>query len=627
MRHFVTIFPGDDDGRAPERPCGPGWRYHPPMVLLLLACADPAPAPEPVAFCDGPVRFRFAPGEELAVFPDDHWTVPADTPTGRRVAIDAAALPDSDDLGSFVAIYDDLSTLDGWGLTAGMWFQADGPLPPAPEVRVMAAGEDWPVDVSFTDDGQTLVLLPRRPLPPATEVTAVVLTDPEAADCLAPAEHTRALLDPATPSPPPEAARHQAALAALGEPPERVAAMTVFTTQSATRLSERVAAIVAEQIVPTGTAGCVDEGRWRTCEAWIEAADFRADDHVVPPDSEGEVLGSYVLPVRVWLPDRGEAPWPTVLCGHGLGGDRNQCRMMAEIAAERDPPVAVVAVDAVEHGDHPERTEAELSVLEDLMILAISVDPPGLDARRLRDNFRQSAWDKLQLSRAIALGFDADGDGAADLDPERVAYVGVSLGALMGPEPMALDRRFDGGVLLVGGGRVASIISDSPTFGVLVDLMRPPGASDGEVDRFFPLLQTVIDAGDPAVWAARVVGDRLDGASPPSVLNGMVFEDQIVPNSTNEALARALALPGVGTEEWPVADLAFAPGPLSGNLAGGATGGTVQFTWVQEVDGGEWVAATHDDLHESATGQDLFVPFLAAVLAGETPVIESPARP
>ncbi len=598
------------------------------MLALLLACAEPAPVgAEPLPFCDGPTHFVWDVDGALDVFPDDHRTVAADTPTGRRVDLDPVTHPFlAESAEGFANIYTDLSTLDGWGLSAGMWFRADAALPVVPPVvRVVADGVDWPVDVSFTDEGATLMLLPRRPLPPATEVTVVVTTDPADPQCLAPSPHLRDLLDPSAPAPPEQAPRYQVALAALGVDPVDVAAMSVFTTQSATVVSELVAADVVGRDYTFVPGGCVDGPTWRQCDGAVSVQDYRDPDHLVPPDSAGEPLASYDLPTRVWLPSTGTAPWPTVLCGHGLGGDKGQCSVLADLAGPRG--FAVLAVDAVEHGEHPGRTEAGLSILDDLMILAIEIDPPGLNGRRLRDNFRQSAWDKLQVLRAIEAGLDADGDGSADLDPDHLAYVGVSLGAIMGPEPMALTDRFAGGVLLVGGSRIASIIRDSPTFSVLVDLMRPAGTSDGDVERFFPVLQTVIEAGDPGTWAPHVAADRLDGGPPLSLLDAMAWQDQIVPNSTNEALARAFGVPGVGSEEWPVADLSFVAGPVSGNLDGGATGGTVQFAEVQEVEGGAWVPATHDNLHESWTGQAEILAFLEPLLAGQTPVIAEPERP
>lgn len=602
------------------------------MLLLLLACgpaaddpADDTGAP-PVAFCASETHFLWDLEGALNVFPDDHRTIDAYTSTGLRVHLDTADNPFlSEYPQGFVEIFDDLSTLDGWGLSSALWFQADGVLPALPEVRVYAAGQEWPVQLSTTDEGKTLMALPLWPLPEATEVAAVVLTDPSAPDCLAPAQHTRDLLDPSVAAPPEQAGRYQAALAAMGIAPEQVAAMTVFTTQSATAFSRAVAADVSRRDYSFVAGGCTDQGAWRRCDGVVTVQDYRAADHIVPPDSSGTPYDSYDLPTRVWLPPTGTPPYPVVVCGHGLGGNRGQCDTMARIGAPEG--IAVVAVDAVEHGDHPGRTDADLSILDDLMILAISVNPPGLDARRLRDNFRQSAWDKLQVVRAIEAGADVDGDGAIDLDAAHLGYVGVSLGAIMGPEPMALTDAFDGGVLIVGGGRISSIISDSPTFGVLVDLMRPPETTDGDVDRFFPVLQTVIDAGDPIVYAPHLVGDRLAGDAAPSVLSVMAFEDQIVPNSTNEALSRALRLPGVGSEEWAVPGLTFGPGPVSANLASGATGGVVEFAYVQDQEGGEWVAAEHDNLHDSATGTALMLPFLRPLLAGEPPVIPEPERP
>ena len=83
----------------------------------------------------------------------------------------------------------------------------------------------------------------------------------------------------------------------------------------------------------------------------------------------------------------------------------------------------------------------------------------------------------------------------------------------------------------------------------------------------------------------------------------------------------------MGSELWEVPDLSFAPGPVSGNLPSGATGGTLQYAEVQESVGGAWVTAEHDNLHESVTGQDEILAFLLPLLTGQTPVILEPERP
>jgi hypothetical protein len=247
----------------------------------------------------------------------------------------------------------------------------------------------------------------------------------------------------------------------------------------------------------------------------------------------------------------------------------------------------------------------------------------------LRDNWRQSAWDKLQAVRAIEAGFDADGDGDTDLDASRMVYVGVSLGAIMGPELLALSGAFRGALLSVGGGRTAHIIPDSTLFSPIIDVMAPEGTTPGDVDRFFPLLQTLVDPGDAMVWAPHVLGARLDDAASPQVLGQFALNDEIVPNSANDALFRALGVPGVGREIWPVAGVEFVPGPLIGNLPSGGTAGVQQFDFVTDDDEPEAgpVPATHDNVTVSVEGWAAALQFLSAAMDGETAVLSDPYAP
>lgn len=598
------------------------------MWILLLACTPDVPTPVP--FCDSPLAMLYdpAPDGELNAFPDDFWMEPASTPTGKRIALRVdetpmlQAFPEN-----FVGIFDDLSTLDGWGLTAGIFLRANNVLPELrPEqLRLRSAGRDWPLEIRTTDGGQTLLVRPYFPLPEASTAALVYLTDPGSESCVAPSAYTRRLLDPAAADPAPDAARYQAVLAEMEIAPEKVAGIAVFTTQSATHLGRAVAADLATRdYALSAPMTCSPGEHYQTCDGLLTVQDYRAEDRIVPMDSTGAPLGSYELPVRVWLPSVGMAPHPTLLCGHGLGGGRRQCDVLAEQVWEMG--VAVVAVDAVEHGDHPGRTIPDISLIEDFMIFAITMDPPGLNALRLRDNFRQSAWDKLQVIRAIEGGMDVQGDGTVDLDAAHVGYVGVSLGAIMGPEPLALSPRLNGAALVVGGGRISSIIQESASFGVLVDLMRPPGLGDGEVDRFFPVLQTVIDSADPMIWGHHVLEERLDERSPPSTLVMLAYDDQIVPNSSNDALVRGLGLSGVGTQIWESAEIPFVDAPLSWNLPGGGTAGLLQMGTVQMSPGGAWEAADHSDLHESVQGKGAIQDFLQAVLHDEVPVIIDPER-
>ncbi len=584
------------------------------LLTLLLACA-----PEPVSFCEDGPRLRYRQGfeEGLTVWPDEHWAVSdSGSPTGLRLEFDRehAALVDYPD--NYADWFDFLSTLDGFGLTSGLFFRFDEPLGEAllEDLFLVALTEDGPIEVPFDarriDLDTTILMQPRRALPSATRVVAGLRTEPGKAGCAGPSSYLAELLDPeGRQVEHPLTRRYQEALVALDLSPDQIAAMTVFTTQSAHRQSIQVAEIVQGIEHSLELVGCEVHGAWQRCEARFEAADFRDEERLVPPGGV-EIRDHYELPVSIWTPSDQPGPFPIVLCGHGLGGDRDQCDAIVDEVVEQG--VAIVAIDAVEHGDHPTRGEAELELLEPLMIFAIRVSPPGLHGLRLRDNFRQSAWDKLQLIQALKAGLDLDGDEHSDLDGSRIAYAGVSLGAIMGPEPLALSSDLRGGQLFVGGGRITQIIQDSPTFGLLIDLMKPNSMAEGDVDRAFPLLQTMVDPADPMIWAPYVQQDRWIDGPAPDIYLGAALDDEVVPNSTNELFAQAFAPPGVGREVWPVQDIEFSAGSVLGNGPEGASLGFVQFETITE--GGIERAAEHDNVHDSDQGLAAIEAFFAPIL-------------
>jgi hypothetical protein len=259
------------------------------------------------------------------------------------------------------------------------------------------------------------------------------------------------------------------------------------------------------------------------------------------------------------------------------------------------------------------------------MLFGIGFGPPSISGLKLRDNFRQSAWERMQLVAALAEGPDVDGDGGADIDASRLGYIGVSLGALMGPELLAQRDEFRGALLSVGGGRITSIIQESTTFGPLIDLMAPPDSPQGDIERFFPILQTLVEPADAGVWAPRVLSERGAGRPAPQVLAEYALADEIVPNVANEVLMRALGVPAVGREVWPVADLQFVAGPLMGNLPGGGTAGTLLFDTIHDPTEPE--AATHDNVTTSVEGWAAASSFLVPVMGGEVGEIRDPYAP
>ncbi len=147
------------------------------LLNLLLACA-----PEPVAFCqDGP-RLRYKQGfeEGLTVWPDEHWAAEdSSSSTGLRLELDRdhPALADYPD--NYADWFDFLSTLDGFGLTSGLFFRFDDPLDAAhlEDAFLVALTPEGPLEVPFDarliDLDTTLLMEPRRALPSGTRVEVI----------------------------------------------------------------------------------------------------------------------------------------------------------------------------------------------------------------------------------------------------------------------------------------------------------------------------------------------------------------------------------------------------------------------------------------------------------------------
>ncbi|MCA9558960.1 MAG: hypothetical protein KC583_10390, partial [Myxococcales bacterium] len=376
--------------------------------------------------------------------------------------------------------------------------------------------------------------------------------------------------------------------------PADAVAVAAFTTQSIADESVRVAADIATRTSRwSGPPTCAEAPAYRVCDRTFGAFDYRGADGVV---AGAEPVASYDLEVRAWMPSDASGPRPVVLFGHGIGVNREQAVIVADQLARAG--IITVAIDAPAHGVHPTATPGSSELEQLTRFFGIDLRNQRLDALALRDNLRQATYDKLQLLRLLGADLDLDGDGAADIDPERLAYLGASLGGIMGPELLSLSPDLSAGFLTVPGGRVASIIAEGPAFSVLVRAMTPAGTPPGDVARLFPLIQTLIERGDPANYGPHVLHDRLPGAgaAPPHLLVNMAIGDSIIPNASTRALARALGVPHVPPVLQDLGGVPLAPAaPVSRNLADGrTTAGLFQFDrGVRDAEQGV-EAADHD---------------------------------
>jgi Big-like domain-containing protein len=429
-----------------------------------------------------------------------------------------------------------------------------------------------------------------------------------------------------------------------------VALATVFTTQSVTPLLEQVRARIkasrpaaadfvlgaggvrtvfplasissilfsrqsttapAFQVSPTGTpflslypgsVGTVAFGAY-------DSPDYETASKVIPPS--GSITGPVVqgtnrLYFNLFLP-AGTAPaagWPVAIFGHGFGDNKNSSPFVVASSLARRG-IATIAINVVGHGGGALGTLIVNRTAGSPVVLPAGgrgIDQDGnttIDSTEgvnavapytlvsNRDGLRQTVIDLMQLVREIEVGMDVDGDGARDLDPARISYVGQSFGGIYGVKFLAVEPNVRLGVPNVPGGSIIEIARLSPAFRGLVtlslinrtpSLINLPGFAFNEnmpLRNLPPVIDTVAGAsaiqqllewsewatesGNPAAYAVHLRSRPLAGVPAKTVILQYARTDQTVPNPTTSAIIRAGALQDRTTAFRN--DLAFAADP------------------------------------------------------------------
>jgi len=178
---------------------------------------------------------------------------------------------------------------------------------------------------------------------------------------------------------------------------------------------------------------------------------------------------------------RPAAGWPVAIFGHGFTDSRFGAPFaVAASMAERG--IATIAINVVGHGGGPLGTIVVTTTSGATVtvpaggrgidqngdgVIASTEGSAAAAPRTLigsADALRQTTVDLMQLVRQIQVGIDVDGDGAPDLDPARIYYSGQSFGGMYGTIFLGIERDVHVGVPNVPGGAVIDIIRLSPGF-------------------------------------------------------------------------------------------------------------------------------------------------------------------
>ncbi|NPA56313.1 MAG: hypothetical protein GXO19_01110 [Epsilonproteobacteria bacterium] len=275
------------------------------------------------------------------------------------------------------------------------------------------------------------------------------------------------------------------------------------------------------------------------------------------------------IPVLASVPTQCEMPssgWPTVIFIHGI--TQNRTNLLALSQTFGKICYAAVAIDLPLHGitdpQNPlymgnyERTFnldlwdslsngfGQDGVIDESGKWYINLQNPAIS----RDNILQSSADIEALRSTFGKIVSLDG---VKFDPERIYYVGHSLGAMV-PYPYLKYRDFNAVLLANPGGGIAQLLNNSESFGpIIAEALAKGGLKKGtpEYDRYMVLTQTLIDDADPINYGKYLKGER--------ILTYEVLGDSVIPN-------RVLSAPLSGTEpllkEMEAENILNAPSPL-----------------------------------------------------------------
>ncbi len=340
--------------------------------------------------------------------------------------------------------------------------------------------------------------------------------------------------------------------------------------------------------------------------------------HTFARDASGKpVVNPLKTTSKIWMTialPKGPVPstgFPTVIVQHGINGDRSLVLSVADTFAKMG--WATVGIETVTFGA---RAAGPDNIVDKKSTFPWStggayagpdgfVDLPagateffgGLRSLgAVRDHMRQSVLDlgsavDVVRNPALDLGPLLAAVPGAKLDPSRVAFLGDSLGGMMGAMLAAVDPHLKAFVLNVaGGGLLLELGSSSPN--IAASLAQAGAINFGFSNaRFAPshplmqLLQHIVDPGDPLLYARNIITSPLtiNGTKnpPKDVIQIEVLWDETVANPSNEALARAagfpLAEPNVGSmAQTPLGTAAASGGVISNVPIAGTTAALIQ---------------------------------------------------
>ncbi len=354
----------------------------------------------------------------------------------------------------------------------------------------------------------------------------------------------------------------------LSKPPynlgyQDIAGATVFTTEKITPVMQDILAWLTTTTLPAPSFTSSTEPSTVFSQATFTytTGEFTSPSYLTDPVSgsihvdaangtpilQGWSTLYFSVTVPATAPPAGG--YPVAIVQHGLGSDRGQIILsVADQFAKHG--IACISINAVDHGD---RTPPGTNATYDFLNFA--------DPFAIRDHFIQTVTDIVQLSRLLQnpslttqlstlIGKPVAFDTTGNANPS--AYIGQSLGGIIGSFYISVAPYTKNAVINVGGGELSSLLMNSPViYTELMPIIKTilaipswitPSLATDEVVMF----QSLIDPGDPINYGRFALKQPLSSLTfTKQILFQMADLDQLVPHLSTEGEATAMGITGI----------------------------------------------------------------------------------
>lgn len=317
-------------------------------------------------------------------------------------------------------------------------------------------------------------------------------------------------------------------------------------------------------------------------------------------DAEGRPLANSTdeVPFMLVVPKSADlSRLPVVVSHHGFNASRTTGFALADTAGTAG--FAVLAIDAYQHGQraasaddrvHAMRGDvdgpdgfAETSQLDvSARVFGLTGGAPDMT---LYPGYPLAAFEQFAADVMTTVRFVREGDLAAlrdadpglamlAFDPERVAYVGNSMGAVVGTSIVVAEPDVHAFVLDVMPGSIVETLAESAEFRPLMETLllpvlgvEPAFDEVGHAMLFDPtvdLVRWMLEPIDPLALAPSMIGER--STPPPDLLVQLAGHDEVAAPTTSQSVVAAAGIPGEGAFAFAAVEKIAVP--LSANFDG-----------------------------------------------------------